>query len=340
MCDFNDMEKSLSIVIPCYNMEKYLERCYKSLAIQKEADDVEFIFVNDGSEDRTLDILNDIKARDNRVVLINQENSGVSAARNSALCVVKGKYIYILDADDYLSAEDVILHIKSLILKYDPDIIIPSYNTDKSGELLYHKVSIPTGVYSKFQLFDMVGVFPTNPQLLYRTSILEKNNLRFKPEIRCGEVYAFTISYLKCLDSGKICVSDKPCQNYFERFDSAVHKINYKNDLTVVEAVESIYKNGSDLLKYPSFRLTAFLLYGGFIYTKYLKSSLLEKEMLCSVKVSLSNRTIKRCVKNIAFKPHISRGNRLLALYLLLMPKKMGFKLLRKLYSVKTKSNN
>ena len=76
-------------------MEKYLERCYNSLAIQKDADDVEFIFVNDGSKDRTLDILNGIKARDNRVVLINQENSGVSAARNSALCVVKGIYIYI-----------------------------------------------------------------------------------------------------------------------------------------------------------------------------------------------------------------------------------------------------
>lgn len=321
-------------------MEKYLERCYNSLAIQKEADDVEFIFVNDGSKDRTLDILNDIKARDNRVVLINQENSGVSAARNSALSVVKGEYTYILDADDYLSTDDVILHLKSLIFKYDPDMIIPSYNTDKNGELLYHKVQIPAGVYSKFQLFDMVDIFPTDSKLMYRTSILKENNLRFQPEIRCGEVYTFTVSYLKWLDSGKICVTDKPCQNYFERSDSAVHKINYKNDLTVVKAVESIYKNGKDLLKYPSFRLTAFLLYGGFIYTKYLKSSMLEKDMLSSVNSSLSNITIKSCVKDIAFKPHISRRNRLLAIYLLLMPKQMGFKLLRKLYSFRNRANN
>ena len=95
-------------------MERYVERCYRSLAIQKDADDIEFIFVNDGSSDKTLSILKEIKACDSRVVIVDQKNAGVSSARNSALTIAKGEYVYLLDGDDYLTI-DAIFEIKQVV---------------------------------------------------------------------------------------------------------------------------------------------------------------------------------------------------------------------------------
>ena len=74
-------------------MERFVVRCYHSLAMQRDADDVEFIFVNDGSSDNTLSILREIKTKDKRVVIIDQNNAGVSVARNSALAIAKGEYV-------------------------------------------------------------------------------------------------------------------------------------------------------------------------------------------------------------------------------------------------------
>ena len=179
-------------------------------------------------------------------------------------------------------------------------------------------------------------MFPTSPQLIYRADIITNKGIKFNPAIKCGEVYDFTINYMQYVDT--IYVLNFPIFNYFQRFDSAVHRLNYKNDLTVVDAIESIYKNGKNLLNFSSFSQTAFLLFKGFIYTKYLKSSTLENEMLCAINYSLSNRTIKRCVINIAFKSHSCR-NRFLAIYLILLPNCFGFKLLKKLYSLKMNLN-
>ena len=79
------MDKTLSIIIPCYNVEKYIEECLESVCNDRDAD-IEVICVNDGSTDGTLDILEQWKQKDARVIVINQENKGVSVARN------QGKY--------------------------------------------------------------------------------------------------------------------------------------------------------------------------------------------------------------------------------------------------------
>ena len=93
------MDKTLSIIIPCYNVEKYIEECLESVCNDRDAD-IEVICVNDGSTDGTLDILEQWKQKDARVIVINQENKGVSVARNQGLHIAKGKFIYFLDSDD------------------------------------------------------------------------------------------------------------------------------------------------------------------------------------------------------------------------------------------------
>ena len=100
----NSSDKLISIIVPVYNVEKYLAECLDSLQAQTYPY-WEAICVNDGSTDSSWQILQEYAAKDSRFVLINQKNSGVSAARNAALQKAQGDYIAFLDADDMLHCQ-------------------------------------------------------------------------------------------------------------------------------------------------------------------------------------------------------------------------------------------
>ena len=98
------MDKVVSVIIPAYNAEKYIEQCVKSV-INQTYKRLEIIIVNDGSKDNTLDILEKLKATDERIVLINQMNKGLPAARNTGLKKCSGDFIFFLDSDDWIERE-------------------------------------------------------------------------------------------------------------------------------------------------------------------------------------------------------------------------------------------
>ena len=91
----------LSVVMPVYNVEKYINECIDSV-LNQTMKDFELIVVDDGSTDSSGLILDEYQAKDNRVTVIHKKNEGVSAARNDALEKCQGEYIYIMDSDDYL----------------------------------------------------------------------------------------------------------------------------------------------------------------------------------------------------------------------------------------------
>lgn len=91
----------LSIIIPVYNVESYLKECLDSI-VYYERDDIEIIAVNDGSTDNSLSILKEYSVKHPIIRIVNQENQGLSAARNSGIQVSKGKYLLFLDSDDFL----------------------------------------------------------------------------------------------------------------------------------------------------------------------------------------------------------------------------------------------
>ena len=94
----------VSVIIPVYNAEPYLEECLESICNQT-LKSIEIICVNDGSTDKSLNVLNKFANQDSRIRIINQENRGQSQARNVGIRQAQGKYIYFLDSDDYLSVE-------------------------------------------------------------------------------------------------------------------------------------------------------------------------------------------------------------------------------------------
>ena len=93
----------LSIIVPAYKVEGYIERCIRSLEDQDlSKEQYEIIITNDGSPDRCKEIVESLQDEFPNIILINQENQGVSMARNNAMAIAKGKYILPIDPDDYV----------------------------------------------------------------------------------------------------------------------------------------------------------------------------------------------------------------------------------------------
>ena len=112
----------VSVIIPVYNVEKYLSRCVESVLAQSYSD-LDIILVDDGSKDNSGKMCNAYSDRDNRISVIHQKNGGLSAARNSGMDIASGEAIFFLDSDDFLS-EDCIAKCVELLDAYDADVSI------------------------------------------------------------------------------------------------------------------------------------------------------------------------------------------------------------------------
>ena len=95
--------KKVSIIIPAYNADKWIGRCLES-CIRQDYPKLEIIVVNDGSTDRTLEVCNNYKKKNNNVIVINKENRGVSNSRNVGIKKSTGEYLLFVDADDYIDS--------------------------------------------------------------------------------------------------------------------------------------------------------------------------------------------------------------------------------------------
>ena len=94
----------ISIIVPVYNVEKLLPECLESI-INQTYKDIEIICINDGSTDKSLEILKEYEQKDNRIKIINKQNGGLSSARNAGLNIFTGDYVFFLDSDDYIHPE-------------------------------------------------------------------------------------------------------------------------------------------------------------------------------------------------------------------------------------------
>ena len=113
----------VSIIVPVYNVEKYISRCLNSL-INQTLDDIEIICVNDCSTDNSFETVKEYAVKDSRFVLIEHEiNQGLGSARNSGIGIASGKYIIFIDSDDYIDT-DYCEKLYNTAKKYDADIVV------------------------------------------------------------------------------------------------------------------------------------------------------------------------------------------------------------------------
>ena len=182
----------LSIVIPVYNVEYYIAQCLESI-LNQSFKDLEIICVNDGSTDNSLSVLQDYKAKDDRIIIIDQKNEGSGVARNAGLSIAKGEYVYFVDGDDWL--EDNAL--EKAVLKSDElntDILIfggLSYYEGKGKNGGYSANKLPKKyldkVFSAKEIKKDIFKFPSTAWTkLYKRDFLVKNNIKFQ-DIKAGQ---------------------------------------------------------------------------------------------------------------------------------------------------------
>lgn len=123
----------ISIIVPIYNTEKYLNECVDSI-INQTYKNIEIILVNDGSTDNCLKICDEYAQKDKRVKVIHKENGGLSSARNSGLDILTGKYVCFIDSDDYV-ATTFVYDMFNLITKYNADIVQCKYTNQSFVKL-------------------------------------------------------------------------------------------------------------------------------------------------------------------------------------------------------------
>lgn len=197
----------VSVIIPVYNAEKYLEECLESL-INQTLDKCEFIFVNDGSKDSSITIIEKYKKFDNRISLLNQKNKGVSSARNRGISLAKGKYISFVDADDSLESE-MLKKLYEAIENNGCDLAMCNYKTKLDGynQQSFYDIPINEKLNREYILNNMLhtfyegGMFNALWNKLYRKEIIDKNQIKFPKDISLGEDGIFNFKYLQLAQS-------------------------------------------------------------------------------------------------------------------------------------------
>ncbi len=180
----------LSIIIPVYNVEKYLQKCLDSILIQN-IKYCEIICVNDGSTDYSSDILDEYKLKYPRLIKIDKENGGLSEARNCGIDAASGKYLLFLDSDDWLKENALQIIYDSLsdneieILAFNPQLYFESEKTYSKYFALEHKEPETLSGLEFFNKFVQDRKYGPSAACFYcyKRSLLNTHNIRFKDGI-------------------------------------------------------------------------------------------------------------------------------------------------------------
>lgn len=255
----------ISYIVPCYNVQAYLPRCLESLSKQRidSGEEVEFVLVNDGSPDNCLELLRDFVSKETRAVLIDQTNRGVSSARNAGINKAQGKYIFFLDADDFLiDNASQLLYNECKEYDVEIDIIIPNAYIYKEGAWNEKKEwrpcqGIKTGIYKPLDFATKVKKLPQSFKA-YKREMLISNNVFYSENLRVGEVLAFFLNAMTC--SQYVLYTDMFCMNYVVRKTSVMRTINLERDATIIQTMHQIddYTNEHmpQLRNLPSYKRT------------------------------------------------------------------------------------
>lgn len=204
----------VSIVIPVYNAEQYLDRCIQSV-INQTYKYIEVILINDGSRDNSQLICEKYVKRDNRVQLINIQNRGPSAARNIGINISKGQFIQFIDSDDYLESNMIKVLVEEI--KNNAQWVICGYRSiHDNNYIIDRKPSI--GYFDNIAFKNEFAVlyeklfFQYLWNKIYLSDIIKSNNISFNEEVKRGEDIIFNIEYLNYVNN--ITVIDKILYNY------------------------------------------------------------------------------------------------------------------------------
>lgn len=236
----------LSIIVPIYNVQKYLSKCLDSILIQTFTD-YEVILVNDGSIDQSGEICDKYASSDSRVIVIHQNNSGVSSARNIGIENAKGEFLAFVDPDDTIE-ENMYEMLVDHALKYNADLVVCPYNSINLIDASVHVSTVWDDVYSRInkeeiekyiipsllenKTYSLVPIW----NKLYKKQIFDTFNVKFDENMNYGEDKKLNFKILTLINS--LVIIKQPLYNYYIRNRQSLTTI-FKENLYIDYICES-----------------------------------------------------------------------------------------------------
>lgn len=217
--------EKVSVIIPIYNEESYLKKCIDSV-LKQTYHNIEVLLVNDGSTDNSFEICKKYAESDKRVIVLNQENMGVSAARNQGIRKSRGKYIVFVDSDDWIEAETIrnLIDIQS---NYNYDLVIYGHYKDdliakKRDEYKQPKNIIKDKKDISYLLSDLILTERLNAlwNKMYKSSIIKNYNISFSEKLNIAEDLLFNFQYFMNVNS--LFILGEPYYHYMVREEESL----------------------------------------------------------------------------------------------------------------------
>jgi len=277
------LQPKISVIIPIYNVEKYISKCIESILIQSY-NNLEIIIVNDGSTDKSGDVCAQYAKNDDRIVLIHQDHQGVSVARNNALDIASGEYIGFVDSDDWIEP-DMFETLYNNAAIYNADISMCNfYYVRTNGDIVPYSnekedIKLLEGVYKITHNIRLSNNVLWNR--LYKCELFNDN--RFPK----GKIFEDIFVMYKLVDTANKIVLSAECKYYYLRRDTGITLSLFTiEQMDIVEAY--IERHNYISSRYPNLEKTS----RKFIFTSLLwgmrkaytdKRIELYRESLCKI---------------------------------------------------------
>ena len=302
-----EQRKLVSIIVPIYNVEKYLDECIQSLFSQTYKN-LEIILVDDGSSDKSPEMCDNYEKQDPRIRVIHKKNAGLGFARNTGLDKATGNYVVFLDSDDYLDS-DAIEELVITATNNNAQLVKGGLKkVDNNQNILYLR-GIDRRVYEGREIDQyltprLLGSSPSKSDsiemsvcaTLFDRELIEENNLRFNSERQVlSEDLPFNLTYLSYCE--KAVTLDHITYNYRLNFKSTSQKYQSNKFVKVIQFFEFIDYQYKDLARRENIRLSRLF----FLYLKHcIKKELLDttastKQIINKIRQICSNKmTVER----------------------------------------------
>ena len=302
----------VSIIVPVYNAEKYLQECVESVLCQTLSD-IELILVDDGSTDSSPALCDQYAVQDYRVKVIHKPNGRAASARNAGLRAASGEYVAFVDADDWISPD-----MYEKMLQTNADVTLCDYvRFQGEKQFPFTQPNVAAGFYNKAQIREIIyphlvmdGIeYPitiSNWALLIRREVIVKNRLSYREDIRISEDAPFGSEVLYCADSFAYLKGD---QLYHYRMTEGSASRTYQpwwwdSSLKINEETENFFTKCADYDFTQQIKSNMFYLARAEIYYILCNSALTRRDQNRKVKAVMDHPRVVRMMKEFDVSPY------------------------------------
>lgn len=323
----------ISVIVPIYNVESYLDACMQSL-VDQTYDDYEIVAVDDGSTDSSRSIAEKYAQKYPFVRVIPQENKGLGGARNTGLLNSNGEYVCFIDSDDYLE-KDTLAVLADNVEKNNADIVMFDFEfVDTEG----HSLSVQKmfndpieGVFSLSSRKDLLLASPSACNKLFRKSLFTDNEIFFPDRVWYEDVRTILKLYLY---ADNLCYVQRPFYKYVQRPGSIMNNAKLERNIEIIDAMDDVFTYYKEKNAYETYRneLDFLVILNVFVLASFRVLKYDSKHRLLSDFYDYLNKNVPNYGQNPYLQTHLGKKN--YVIYTMLCKKQ--YKLLQNMTKVQT----